>query len=428
MPLSEAKWDSFLQELKSGQCCLLLGPEIGCLGPEGGKLTSVMAEFSGFIAGLLDKQNIPYEKSQPDFYYLANKYITSRYPGEESRFEKEIQSFRELLATMQPSFFQKIARLPFNSIVNLVPDNFLSAELARIGYEFVEEYYDYTRSRTVDITEEMQLVYNLFGSYEHPDSVAVTEQQRLNLLKNLIAGAPQVQDKITKRFTDKKKSFLFLGFDFNNWHFRLVMDALKIPKPNSFSYTPQIVKEHSIGFLTGEFYYEKLRLELIDQTTEEFIEEVATRYQKRYGDFDRKIKVVLDYHDAVSTQFNEFWTAMQTSTIMKRIDPWHKGMGLAGTKQDLINDKMKEAEVYIPFFSSDYILDEHSTTRLTSALSDKAKKIIPIYTNPCNHKPLTTNKGLTVLPRNDIPLSFKNGADLSQVCLETVRIINCVVR
>ena len=431
MPLTDNEWNAFLRELKSGQCCLLLGPAVKCIqeSDDPVKTVSVMEKFSAYISGLLDKLNITYNKEEHDFFYLAGKYINAQYPGQESRFETEIRDFRDSLAQMPSAFYQKIARLPFNSIVNLVPDNFLSAQLNQIGYEFAEDYYDYTGIRNIDITDEMQLVFNLFGSFENPDSVAVTEQQRLSLLKNLISGTPKINDKIAKRFSDKKKSFLFLGFNFNNWHFRLVVDALKIPKPNNFSYSPQTGAVQTIGFLNKEFYSEKLGLSLIEQTTEEFINELSKRYQEQFGSFDRKLKVVLDYNDADKLQFDEFSTALEISGMSNRIDIWHKGKLGAGESQTEINNQMKEVEIYIPFLSNSFLKDNACKTRVTDALNDKTRKVIPVYTSFCAfEKILPVKNALIVLPRNNVPLSSKNGADLSQVCQEAVRIINCVVR
>jgi hypothetical protein len=431
MPLTDNDWNAFLKELKCGQCCLLLGPGIKCIIDEADntKEYSVLDKFSGFIKQLLDNHAIPYNKEQNDFYYLAHRYISTQYPRQESKFETEIEDFRNSLSQIQPPFFQKIARFPFSSIVNLVPDNFLATQLSQVGYEFVEEYYDYNVTRNFDITPEMQLVFNLFGSFENPDSVAVTEQKHLNLLKNLVAGKPAISDKIINRFKDEKKSFLFLGFNFNDWHFRLVLDALNIPKPNNFSFSPQIGREDVIGFLTGEFYSETVGLKLVDQTTDEFIDELATRYQQLYGDFNRKLKVVLDYHSDDSAQFKEFLEAMEISNIAKRIEIWHKGKLQGGDNANVVDDQLKEAEVYIPFLSNPFFKDPASRARVEQALNDNTKKVILVHTNFCAfEKILPVKKALIVLPRNSVPLSSKTGADLSQVCNEAVRIINCVVR
>jgi SIR2-like domain/TIR domain len=431
MPLTDDNWNAFLTELRSGQCCLLLGPEIKCIPDEQDKELhhSVTDLFAAFLKKKLDAANTKYNNEENDFFYLANRYINTNYPGQETKFESEINAFKEQLTTKDPPFFKKIARLPFNSVVNLVPDNFLSAQLTSIGYEFVDDYYDYTVSRDIDITNEMQLVYNLFGSFENSASIAVTEQQRLNLLKNLISGSPKIQDKITNRFSDKKKSFLFLGFNFNDWHFRLVMDALKISKPNNFSFSPLIGKEQSVGFLTREFYSEKLGLNLVDQTTEEFTDELANRYQAKFGDFDRKLKVVLDYLDADTTQVEEFKTALDVSGLSTRIELWHKGLLKGGDTIKETEEKVQEAEVYIAFLSNAFLKEPGYKERVTASLNEENKKVILVYTNFCPfEKILPVKKARIILPRNNVPLSSKTGTDLAQVCHEAVRIINSVVR
>jgi hypothetical protein len=112
-----------------------------------------------------------------------------------------------------------------------------------------------------------------------------------------------------------------------------------------------------------------------------------------------------------------------------RIDIWNKDKLAGGDSQTEIDVQMKEAEIYIPFLSNSFLKDNASKTRVADALNDKTKRVIPVYTSFCAfEKILPVKNALIVLPRNNVPLSSKTGADLSQVCQEAVRIINCVVR
>lgn len=424
------EWEQFIAELRAGRCCLLLGPEIRCMSVDNGNVYSVLDSFSNMISEKLQVLNVEYNNAEKDFHYVASKYIGSQYSDKPERFEKEIVEFRESRLKCEPEFFKDIARLPFNAIVNMVPDSFLATQCAAMGYEFVEDFYDYSAARPVDLTDEMQLIYNLFGTYDYPDSVAVTEKRQLSLLKNLISGSPAVPDKITFRFSNKRNSFLFLGFNFNDWHFRMIMDVLKIPKPNNFSFSPKIGEGNEVAFLTKEFYSESIGLTMMEQTTEDFVATLTTEYQRRYGSFDRKLPVLLDYHDNDLVQFQEVSNILGISGIRKRISTWDKRKLHGGDQVAETERQLEAAEVYIPFLSNSFLQDTKARDRVVKALDDPNKKVIPVIANYCPWQAAIPNnkKALITLPRNQVPLSSSQGADLSKICNDLVRIINCVVR
>ena len=253
MSLTLQQWDTFLPELKNRNCCLLLGPEISCINRNAKPSVSVLEAFSEYIKIKLDLLGITYNPAINNFHYRANKLINSQYPDRPFLFETEITNFEQGILLQPHPYFNQLVKLPFNTIINMVPDGLIAQALQQGGYEFVDEYYDYNNpiQREMTATDEMLLLYNLFGKYNIPSSVAVTEKDQLRQIKNMVAGLPPIPDIITTRFNDKnkKKSFLLLGFNFNEWHFRLVIDALKIPKP-VYSYYPVYSKNHQVAFLT----------------------------------------------------------------------------------------------------------------------------------------------------------------------------------
>src|SRR4051812_27155046 len=123
MLLTKQQWNNFLPDLKNRNCCLLLGPEISSIHFNNITGFSVLSAFSKYMEERLIANDIPYNQNMDNFYYRANKFINHQYPENSTEFEKEIRVFvRQVLAQDTP-YFNKLIKLPFNTIVNMVPDD-----------------------------------------------------------------------------------------------------------------------------------------------------------------------------------------------------------------------------------------------------------------------------------------------------------------
>src|ERR1700679_1139899 len=92
MSLSENKWDHFIRELKSGNCCLIIGPEIKCIYNDNGKSITVLSAFSAFLKERMLAESIEHQPEE-DFYYRANHYRKSKYDTDTTRFYEDIEVF-----------------------------------------------------------------------------------------------------------------------------------------------------------------------------------------------------------------------------------------------------------------------------------------------------------------------------------------------
>jgi hypothetical protein len=432
MPLTDKQWKEFLPALKSRNCCLLMGPELSCARNGQNESITVLQAFSDFMGKRLTEEGIAFDNTIDNFYYRANKFIGSKYPGQSFRFEEEIKNFVTDTIEKPNEYFSKLVRLPFNTIVNMVPDNFTNQALTAQGYEFAEDYYDYSKAANerASLPEEMQLVFNLFGTYQFAESVAVTEKDQLTLIKNIVAGLPRIPTNLTTRFADKKKSFLFIGFNFNDWYFRLVIDALQIPKPVQ-SYYPVYSNVNKVAFLNQEFYTEKFGIQFVDTDTEAFIADLIQRYENDYGPLDRKLKMVIDYVDKDADVHGELKVQLQLNSLSKRMEFWSKDDIEAGGKLTEVDDRVKTADVYVPLLSKYFINDNACLVRIQQALQQPNTKVIPILSGYAAYDaalPTLKKNSLLVLPRDNMPLQPLTAAELSKKCVELATTINCIIR
>lgn len=430
MPLSDADWTRFLGELKKKKCCLLLGPEISCL-TTGNATQTVLQAFSGYMQQRLVEEQIVFDNTIDNFYYRAHKFINSKYPDKLFLFKDEIELFCNRVLNNVPEYFKKLVRLPFNSIISMTPDNFVATTLRDGGYELVEAHYDYSEQavKNIEITEEMQLVYSVFGSYTNPASVAVTEREQLDQIKRLVSGLPGFPTQVTTRFKDATKSFLFLGFDFNDWHFRLIIDALQIPRPN-YSFYPIFSRNHDVGLMTQEFYSEKFGMKFIEPDTDVFLTDLIQRYEQVYGSLDRKLLCVIDYQDDDLKYANAVKDQLKLNGIAKRMDFFDKTEA-EGQNIAVLNDKAAAADLYIPLISSTFIKDAGCLERAKKCITQEKTNVVPIITGYSSYEtafPGLKKKSAIILPREAKALSSYPENDLVKVCYEMAGIINCVIR
>ena len=430
MSLSDPEWSKFLGELRKKKCCLLIGPEINCIVGDQGTQT-VMQAFSKYMQKRLTDEKITFDQNIDNFYYRAHKFINNKYPDRIYKFSEEIDQFTQQVLNVLPEYYKKLVRLPFNSIVSMTPDSFIANTLKDAGYELVEDYYDYSdqAKKTIEITEEMQLVYNIFGTYSQPVSVAVTERGQLDQIKSLVSGLPGLPTQVITRFKDETKSFLFLGFNFNDWHFRLIIDALQIPRPN-YSFYPIYSKGHEVGLMAQEFYSEKFGIKFIDPDTDFFLQELIKRYEDTYGSLDRKLICVLDYQDEDLKYLNAVKDQLKKNGISKRMDFIDK-TDLVGQDISELDKKAADADLYIPLISSSFIGDPGCLARTQKCIAQEKTNVVPVIAGYSSYEtafPGLKKKSSIVLPRGAKALASFPDNELVQACYEMARMINCVIR
>jgi hypothetical protein len=59
-----------------------------------------------------------------------------------------------------------------------------------------------------------------------PESLVLTENDRLEFLVNVIKGSPELPPFIRSQFANSDTSFLFIGFGFQQWHNRILLHVL----------------------------------------------------------------------------------------------------------------------------------------------------------------------------------------------------------
>lgn len=157
----------------------------------------------------------------------------------------------------------------------------------QIAQAYHTDYYNWYKPTTgfnFDFEKDSRVViYNLLGAYQKPESLVLTYKQQLSYIKKIVGEQQneRIPDALTNAFKDFRHH-LFLGFDFEDWALRLLLDTLyknvrDNVQPYSFSTKdePLPTEADTRVFFQGEF-----GMQFPKDSLENFVTNLVTEYQK----------------------------------------------------------------------------------------------------------------------------------------------------
>jgi len=89
----------------------------------------------------------------------------------------------------------------------------------------------YSRDDDFDPTPERPLVYHLFGLLSQPESLVLTEDDTFAFLIGITRHIKNIPSQVGRALTDS--ALLFLGFQTEEWSFRVLLQALLAKEGNN---------------------------------------------------------------------------------------------------------------------------------------------------------------------------------------------------
>jgi hypothetical protein len=129
--------------------------------------------------------------------------------------------------------YSRLARLELPVFVTSAWNGLLEDALSAVRKEPVSRHFEWYRSLPTDPTDEdfdvkHPLVYHLFGTVEIPQSLVLTEDDYFTWLRAWMKQVDKgvgIPDYIKPPLTDR--SLVFLGYGFDDWEFRMTLQAIK---------------------------------------------------------------------------------------------------------------------------------------------------------------------------------------------------------
>jgi hypothetical protein len=179
----------------------------------------------------------------------------------------------------------KLAELPFSLCIDITHAGFMEKAYDQVGKSPIRDFYSFRQPKSpspIKGTPERPLIYKLFGSLEELASLVITENDLLDFLVNVSKSAPPLPSDLTSRLRNPQTSFLFLGFGFHNWHFRILLHELQAENERR---NVSIALEDSAFFNHPDqqrmrlLYDKEHRLEFYHAPWLEFATELSQRFQ-----------------------------------------------------------------------------------------------------------------------------------------------------
>jgi hypothetical protein len=290
--IRDVVWNSLVTSLQAGKCVLVLGPDIAAnpREPDAGAAAeprSVRDAFCTYLARQLEeeKQKI----SEPVLFAIAQQY--EDFPAFATVSLKNIAANFFRTRNFDPGpLHRKLARCPFSLILTTCHDDLFAEALtgehkspSRYWYHYRGEPRD-NREINVALSPYEPVIYHLFGTFDEPNSLVLTENDLLDFINHFISGRPGLPNSL--RSLLRNSTFLFVGFGIRYWYMRILLKLIM----RTMDLSPASVALESLGCLDARereqtvlFYKRGTRVELVDMEADVFIDELLDRLDRLGG-------------------------------------------------------------------------------------------------------------------------------------------------
>ncbi|MCP4442179.1 MAG: CHAT domain-containing protein [Aureispira sp.] len=282
--MNPSTWRHFYKSLHKNSCILILGPRIATFLGESGEEQIDQAFSRQLSKEIEDKNNasttankISFDSSQRDNLPYASMRWTKGLRMKDTILREELCSFFDNSVSRPPKIYKDLAKLPFSLVINTSPDEYMHQAFMRVGKEAEQLHYNYQRNQaslTPEISIDKPVVYNLFGTIEETESLVITKEDQVNFINNLLGNTSTLPNEILQHF-DEHKTYLFLGFDSNDWHLPLLFRSLRLHKEKEMSF---YLHDSPIKAATKDFYIDSFDFQFVSNDENTFVHDLAQGY------------------------------------------------------------------------------------------------------------------------------------------------------
>lgn len=256
------KWPSLLRGIQSGRCTPILGsglndPMIGSIRD----LAQTWADELGYPLAAHERESLPqvaqYRAVDQSRFTAEDEWLaylraavlkrstlSAELSDPGAPLEKLLEAARkELLDKDDFDAYKVLAQIPAKVFITANTDELLEAALREAGKEpttmvcpwreFSEKTDPtmYSQDDDFDPKAETPLVYHLFGLLSQPESLVLTEDDTFGFLIGITRHMKNIPSQVGRALADS--ALLFLGFQADEWNFRVIMQSLLAKEGNN---------------------------------------------------------------------------------------------------------------------------------------------------------------------------------------------------
>lgn len=432
--IRDEDWKKLRLAFKQRSVVLVLGPWLSTV-TEGGKEVLLNEAFRRHLASKLHNRVAPgagaasdeNEQVAPAVADLATVAGLLVEQGGLPTLQVEVEEF--FRRDFKPNQAQlDLAELPFPIIINATRDKQICKALEKRNIAYREELYNFKSQRNFkyDPSDSRPFVYHLFGAVSIRKTDTREEEETLNSM--VLTGSDQVEFVKQIVQTERKipptllaelnatKTFLFVGFNFEDWYLRLLLFGLGLTdSPDAVPAWALHTGEQDLHFSTAVFFRSRYKLNFLQLSTADFIADLKKRYseEKQQGEAkpekkDQNVRIFILNDTEDEPVRAEFVKALAVLKIRYDIQI-HEVLGgdnVAGTMEAQANDAHFAFPIITKnFFGNEWLCDFYQEKMIP--LHDANKTVVsPLLAGPCMWKAIV-GPGIinTVLPANRQPVT-----------------------
>ena len=269
--LDDTNWTSLVYGVQQGACTLMLGPN-AVTGTIDGEHLPVHEAMARFVIAQLGPGGAELDASRP---WAVAQVAVAKADGRTLRAwaHEFLKQFR-----VDTSLLQQLASMPFPLVINTSPGPAVQQVFAAAKPGSFSDFYDRTAPARPDVPDpaaDAPVVYQLYGSLERPPSLILTESDRLDFVEAIISGRPGLPLKIKNALADEERSFLFVGFELDQWQLQLLLHVLGRNKTRAYkSFALERAGEEPDEH-TKDFYLRDQNIHFVSGAIPDFVDRAA---------------------------------------------------------------------------------------------------------------------------------------------------------
>jgi hypothetical protein len=421
------QWNDLLYALERRKCLLVLGAGVSTSIRQN-KARPLTERLALQLALALRRQGRRLDPSESrSLLYTATEYLG---PFNRQRLHQAVEQFYQDRQLYPAPALQAVTDLPVALIVTTAPDLLLEKAYRRLLRDYRSAHYRLNRSGNWEDeqaqletpTVDCPLIYHLFGSIEQSDSLVLTELDRLKFIEDIIQHNNAIPNAILREFTSDKV-VVFLGFEFEEWHLRVLPKALLRREENAM---PVLATRGERPLTPGAmvFYRQQYRMEFLPYAADAFLTELSQRWldhqarQPEAGatEAPAPLEVLYLYHQndqAFKTELDKHLAVLRSRQYIRT---WDESMVEPGLLPDAaIRTRLESANLILLLVSADFLADARlyeEQLRVALLRYRQGQTIIcPVLVRPCVWEDALFARLPSILPRNKKTLAEWTDAD-----------------
>lgn len=356
-------YQNIARKVKEGSCVLFLGPAALAAKDDDGQFKPITDLCARYLAdkykleiGADEACELPYIAS---LLRIQNRSTDNVLQEEVAKFYADIADKCDLHPALE-----QLTDLKFRIVINTTPDNFITRLYDQIAQAYHSDFYNWYKPATgfnFDFEKDSRVViYNLLGAYQKPESLVLTYKQQLSYIKKIVGEQQneRIPDGLTNAFKDFRHH-LFLGFDFEDWALRLLLDTLyKNVRENIQPYSFITKDERPTEADTKVFFQGEFGMQFPKDSLEDFVTHLVNEYQRldspavSSSTQAPKAKVLV-LHNEVADKDGYDLLIKYLRNLPAQFISFSDAVG-QGEVQAWLQKNLEECQVVLPLLSADF--------------------------------------------------------------------------